>query len=203
MRKINDQVLAKRMLQIRGEGGYRVGMFLRFNAGKYILYVVIFIVALASLAAVGMWIGFSLMLGLFLGSLLRNLGWIRASRRNWPFTMRVINWNLVDQLAAKKPPADAQARPDARFLPPAWLGPYPCTCRCAGRDVRLTDVNGEDVCDVLYAGLKKRIREGCPDCRHYSEETDDWGEWHEWQAARPAVWIARFIVYSTWVWLGP
>ncbi len=111
MRKINDQVLAKRMLQIRGEGGYRVGMFLRFNAGKYILYVVIFIVALASLAAVGMWIGFSLMLGLFLGSLLRNLGWIRASRRNWPFTMRVINWNLVDQLAAKKPPADAPSAP--------------------------------------------------------------------------------------------
>jgi hypothetical protein len=101
MKNVSDQVLAKRMLQIRAEDGYRLGTFLRLNARKYILYGLFFIVALASLAASGMWIGFYLLLGLFLGSLLRDLGWVRASRRSWPFTMSVVNWDVVEQLAVK------------------------------------------------------------------------------------------------------
>jgi len=109
MRKVSDQVLARRMLQIRGEGGTRLGMFLRINARKYILYGLYFIVALAALAASGMLIGFYLTLGLLLGSLLRDLGWVRASRRSWPFTIKVIDWDLVEQLAAEQPPADATA----------------------------------------------------------------------------------------------
>ena len=104
MRTVSDQVLARRMLQMREQGGYRIGQFLRINARKYILYGLYFVVALASLAVLGMWIGFYLVLGLFLGSSLRDLGWVRASRRTWPFTMRVVNWDLVEQLAAHERP---------------------------------------------------------------------------------------------------
>ena len=82
------------------------------------MYGLYFIVALAALAASGMWIGFYLLLGLFLGSLLRDLGWVRASQRSWPFTMRVVNWDLVEQLAVKSHrPDPPRARPQTPFLP--------------------------------------------------------------------------------------
>jgi len=105
MREISNQVLAMRMLELREQQGYRLGMFLRMNTKKYIFFVVYFGAALAFFALTGMWFGFALMLGLGLGTFLRDLAWVRASRRTWPFTMKVTNWAFVEELAAEKPPA--------------------------------------------------------------------------------------------------
>jgi hypothetical protein len=105
MREISDQVLATRLLKIREHGGYPLGTFLLMNTKKYIFFVVYFGAALVFFAFTGMWFGFALMLGLGLGTFLRDLAWLRASRRTWPFTMKVIDWGFVEELAAEKPPA--------------------------------------------------------------------------------------------------
>jgi hypothetical protein len=105
MREISDQVLATRMLKVREQGGYGICIFLRMNAKKYILFILYFGAALVFFAITGMWFGFALMLGLSLGTFLRDLGWVRASGRTWPFTMKVVDWDFVEELAAEQPPA--------------------------------------------------------------------------------------------------
>jgi fatty acid desaturase len=105
MREISDQVLAMRMLKLREQGGYRYGTFLRMNAKKHIFLFVYFGAALAFFALTNMWFGFALILGMVLGVFFRDLGWVRASGRTWPFTMKVVDWGLVEELAAEQPPA--------------------------------------------------------------------------------------------------
>jgi len=105
MREISDQVLAMRLLKIREQGGYRFRGFWHMNTKKYIYFVVYVGAVLGFLAFAGMWFGFALVLGLGLGAFLRDFGWVRASGRTWPFTMKVIDWGFVEELAAEKPPA--------------------------------------------------------------------------------------------------
>jgi hypothetical protein len=105
MRAIGDQVLARRMLVIRGEGGYRFGTFLRMNTRRYVVLLAFCGAALIFFAFVGIWFGFALVMGLVMGAIARDYGWVRASRRSWPFTLRVIDWDLVEELAADKWPA--------------------------------------------------------------------------------------------------
>jgi hypothetical protein len=106
MKTLSDQVAARRMLQIRDEGGYRLGTFLRLNARKYAIQGLVFGLSLALLLIIEMRVAFSILLGVILGSLARDFGWVRASRRTWPFTMRVINWEIVERLAThEEPPA--------------------------------------------------------------------------------------------------
>jgi len=104
MRKVSDQVLAMRMLNVREHGGYGIGMFLRMNAKRYAFIMGYFSAALWVLALMSFWLGFALVLGMVLGTVLRDLGWVRGTRRTWPFTLKVTDWDLVEELAAEKPP---------------------------------------------------------------------------------------------------
>jgi hypothetical protein len=108
IKKTSDQVLAKRMLQLRTEGGFRYGTFLRLNTRKYLLQIGYLIVSLALLSFYQLWIPFVLLLGVFFGVWLRDASWVRASRRNWPFTLRVTNWDLVEKLVAEGTPEGRQ-----------------------------------------------------------------------------------------------
>ena len=56
---------------------------------------------LAFVAQTGSWIAFAFCLGMILGAWLRDLAWLRATQRSWPFTARVTNWGLVETLATK------------------------------------------------------------------------------------------------------
>jgi hypothetical protein len=42
--------------------------------------------------------------GLILGSILRDIGWYRAIRRTFPFTVRVTDWPLVEKIATDDVP---------------------------------------------------------------------------------------------------
>jgi hypothetical protein len=105
MRAISDQAMAARLIRARQEGGYRVRTFLRLNARRYVFLGVIFGLAFAFFAFTGLWNGFALLLGILLGSLLRDLGWVRASQRTWPFMMKVIDWGMVNESVVEQPPA--------------------------------------------------------------------------------------------------
>jgi hypothetical protein len=104
MKTISDRVLAARLLKARQEGGYRFGTFVRWKAKSYVISFVYF-GAVPAFCLTAWWILFALVLGMFLGMLLRDLGWVLASNRSWPLTVRVIDWVVVEELAAEEPPA--------------------------------------------------------------------------------------------------
>jgi hypothetical protein len=103
MRKINEQLLAKRMLQLREQDGYRFGAFLRMNARRNILRALYLVAALALLASMKLWLLCSFMLGMFFGAFVRDFDWVRSSRRAWPFTNKVTDWDIVRELAVESP----------------------------------------------------------------------------------------------------
>jgi len=102
MRGTSDQALAQRLLSMRDKGSYRFGAFLKLNAWRYLFQVAVHSVLLAILALAGLWPVFIFLLGLVLGSFLRDVGWVRSTRRMWPFTVKVTNWDVVERLAAEK-----------------------------------------------------------------------------------------------------
>jgi hypothetical protein len=104
MRESSDQVLAKRLIKIRDQGGIRLSTFLRMNFKKYVFILGYFSVALAVLAVIGWWPGFALVLGMVLGTLLRDLAWVSSTQWTWPFTVKATDWDLVAELAAEKVP---------------------------------------------------------------------------------------------------
>ena len=103
MREISEKLLAKRMLQIREQDGYGFGTFLRVNARKNFLRLLYLVPALALLASLAMWFLFAFMLGMFLGAFVRDFDWVRSSRKAWPFTKKVTDWDLVQKLADESP----------------------------------------------------------------------------------------------------
>jgi hypothetical protein len=47
------------------------------------------------------------LLGVFVGGLARDVGWMLRFRRDWPTLDRVLDWQRVEQELAKKPSADS------------------------------------------------------------------------------------------------
>ena len=38
-------------------------------------------------------------IGLFVGAIARDFGWLLVIRRQWPFTQKIINWRYVEAIA--------------------------------------------------------------------------------------------------------
>ena len=121
MRETNEQLLAKRMLQLREQDGLGFGAFLRMHARKNLLRAVYLVAALALLASLEMWFLCAFMLGMFLGAFVRDFDWVRSSRRAWPFTKKVTDWDFVRELAEPADYAVENGRPAC--VPPRleWL----------------------------------------------------------------------------------
>jgi hypothetical protein len=103
MRGTSDQALAQRLLSMRDKGSYRFGAFLKLNAWRYLFQIALHSLLLAILALMGMWLLFIFLLGMISGVFLRDVGWVRSTRRVWPFTVKVTNWDVVERLAAEEP----------------------------------------------------------------------------------------------------
>jgi hypothetical protein len=94
-----ERLIAQRILEAREQGGYSVGLFLRWQKMRYLLMIVYFSTAIGLSAYMELWGLLWLVLGLLIGIVLRDLGWFRASARSWPFNERVIDWEKVRQIA--------------------------------------------------------------------------------------------------------
>jgi hypothetical protein len=94
-----ERLIARRILEAREQGGYSLGLFLRWQKLRYLLMIVYFSVAIGLSAYRELWGLLWLVLGLLIGIMLRDLGWFRASARSWPFNERVIDWEKVRQIA--------------------------------------------------------------------------------------------------------
>ena len=106
MKPINDRIRAKRLLAAR-EHKFRIVPFLRHNALRYSAYALFAAVLLLVLAFYGRWSAFASVVSFLSGMLIVYLRWFRAQRNVWPFAMRVINWDSVQQLAEDAPSSRA------------------------------------------------------------------------------------------------
>jgi hypothetical protein len=98
MSNFSDKTLARRLLETR----YRdcsFGLFYRRSAKRYVFLVSFFILALVTLSSLQQWMGCSFTLGMFFGCILRDVGWVRAVRKTWPFSVKVTDWDKVQKLA--------------------------------------------------------------------------------------------------------
>ena len=104
MNQFSDQALARRMLETR-DCGYSFSHFVRRNAKRYLLFISYFGFALIAFGVLQLWMPFYLMLGMFAGCLLRDIGWLRVVGKTWPFSLKVTDWDKVQRLADEKPVA--------------------------------------------------------------------------------------------------
>ena len=97
----NDRILAQRMLEVRRQG-YTFGLFFRRSASGYLRLVVSGAIGLTIFALSEIWVAFWLVVGLFAGAVLRDIGWVRAFRRSWPFSEKITDWKKVEALAEER-----------------------------------------------------------------------------------------------------
>ena len=88
------------MLETR-ERGVSYGLFLRKSARPYLILLLVYGVLLSVLVCLDLWMPFVLMVGMLLGCLLRDVGWVRRIKQTWPFTLKTTDWDIVQRLAEK------------------------------------------------------------------------------------------------------
>lgn len=98
MNRFSDQMLARSMLDVR-ERGISYVLHIRRNLVLQGFFFGYFALILGLLAATQWWMPFAFMVGLFAGAILRDVGWIRATRKALPFTIKVMDWRQIEQLA--------------------------------------------------------------------------------------------------------
>ena len=103
----SDQVLATRLLAIRRGGGYVTRVILRLNAKRYLGAAMITLGLLIFCASLEAWTAFAALLVFTAGRFVRDLEWIQAIGRGWPFTEKVTDWEKVAALADADADADA------------------------------------------------------------------------------------------------
>lgn len=102
---ITEKDYARKLLETR-RLGVSVGWVLRANVRRYLILLLgqAAIVGAASLGRT-VWTTNAAFFfgGCVFAVFLRDSAWARASKRTWPFNERVINWSLVEEIAAGEP----------------------------------------------------------------------------------------------------
>jgi hypothetical protein len=111
MSKLNEQMLAIRMLETR-DRGYSFGLFLRRQRKRYITqfssFVFMFFIFAAmapQLPAVG-YLPLAFAVGMVCGVYLRDFRWYRVFQSTWRFSVRTTDWKEVERIARGDSPVD-------------------------------------------------------------------------------------------------
>ena len=102
MNNPSDQTLARLLLETR-ERGYSFRLFYRRSAQAYLVIFFMLGMFIAICAAFEIWALFCGLIGLLCGFVLRDVGWVRAKAKSWPFTLKVTDWEKVKRVADEKP----------------------------------------------------------------------------------------------------
>lgn len=98
---IKDQEYAQKILEHRKRGGYSIRLALRGLASRYIISTLVFILAAIFLLNLSpctkpfYWV----IIGLYAGMILRDIGWFWAIKKTWPFSEKITDWEKVERLA--------------------------------------------------------------------------------------------------------
>jgi len=101
MKKPTEQELAHHLLKHR-DAGYSIGYVLLRSKVRYGIHIALIIgFAVVFLVAADLWLkGLSLWaIGMYLGALLRDIGWLRRIKMSWPFTQKITDWQKVQDIA--------------------------------------------------------------------------------------------------------
>jgi|ERR1041384_1637738 hypothetical protein len=99
MKKVSDKILAKRLLEIRERGGYKLSFFIRINAKRYWFCGIYFGVILGWLAVNGGWLIFAPVASFALGMLFCDANWFQGQKKYWPFNEKIVNWDAVKRIS--------------------------------------------------------------------------------------------------------
>ena len=105
MLKISNQKRAKYLLDARQRSGPTLLHFLRSNQLRYLGIGGYCAVFCGYMAFTNQWFMFWVLLALVLGAIVSDLSWLRAAKKSWAFTERVMNWDEVKRIADEKPKA--------------------------------------------------------------------------------------------------
>ncbi len=101
MKTPTEQALARHFLKHR-ETGYSITYVLRRSKLRYGFHVAVLVAFTAVFNTTDdLWLkGFSLWaIGMFLGALVRDFGWLRRIKKSWPFTQKITDWQRVEVIA--------------------------------------------------------------------------------------------------------
>jgi hypothetical protein len=105
MKNPTDQQLAKHYLAHRD--GYSLGYVFRQSKLNFIFLGSLLLILGFGFGATDDYVikGFCLWgIGMFLGAIVRDLGWLQKTRKQWSFTERIIDWQKVEKIAASNKP---------------------------------------------------------------------------------------------------
>ncbi len=97
----NEQMVAKNLLKYKISGYSILGII--WNAAmSYLLHLILLAVCFLGFiqtcdASVKLFC--ALMGGMFLGAVLRDVGWLRKGKRQWPLMQRILDWSKVETIA--------------------------------------------------------------------------------------------------------
>lgn len=106
MKCSHEYLLARRLLETR-ERGYGFALFYRRSWKAYLVILGYFGIVLPWMAMEDWWKLFCGLTVVLCGMLLRDIGWVRAIRKNWPFSDKVTDWEKVRRMAEGKPEDEA------------------------------------------------------------------------------------------------
>jgi len=98
MNASREQVRARLLLHVR-EHGPSYGRFVRSNLRLYAVLIAFSLGLLAGAKSWHQWEPFCILAGMTLGCALRDLGWLRRGRHDWPFNVKVLDWDKVKRIA--------------------------------------------------------------------------------------------------------
>ena len=103
--KINEQELAEHMLDTRREGpsvkrSLKKGLYT--YAYHALLAIGFIILAKSSSPGDGNQVFFAIAGGIFIGTILRDIGWYKKIKTAWPFNEKITDWQTVEEIAKGK-----------------------------------------------------------------------------------------------------
>ena len=94
----NENEYAKRLLKHR-ENGYSIIYAIKNNWKKYLFSITVFVMSLLiTLAYLNNYVLYFLV-GLYIGTFLRDFGWFINIKKLWSFSEKIIDWNKVKEIA--------------------------------------------------------------------------------------------------------
>ena len=100
----HDKLVARQMLQAR-QHGYTFGHFIRINAKRHLLLLAIYGLGIFLTLMIPDYAAYHILIGLAIGTFIRDFAWFRSNRASWSFTERTTNWQEVERLAKDEPSA--------------------------------------------------------------------------------------------------
>ena len=105
MTETREKKVAQNLLRMRDQG-CKISFLVKRSLPRYILLSFALVLVIGGCVIVpSLWPFGFFVSGMLVGASLRDIGWFRVIKRQWPFTVRVTDWEIVEEIARSKPEA--------------------------------------------------------------------------------------------------